>query len=85
METKTPTLLVSAVVAVVIQEGLDSGEEMNMIRTTINNKVVMTLIGRDKNSMVDCLIVQEVEDEDVHYFRCSISELGLTENIWCSI
>jgi len=81
METKTQTLLVSAVVAVVIPEDLGSVEEMNTIRTTINSKADMTLIDRDKGSMVDCQIVQEVEDEDALYFRCSISESGLNENI----
>jgi hypothetical protein len=88
MEIKTRTLLVSAVVvvvAVVIRGGLGS-EEMNTIRTTINSKAGMILIGRDKDSTVEgCQIVQEVEDDDVLYFRCNISELGLTENIWRSI
>jgi hypothetical protein len=73
METETSTILVSTVVAVDIRGGLGSVEEMNTIHTTINSKADMALIGRDKNSMVDWQTVQDVEDDDVLYFRCSIN------------
>jgi len=85
LKTQTLTFLVIPVVAAVIQGGLDSVEEMSTIRTTINNKADMTLIGRDKDSTEGCQTVQEVEDEDVVSFRCSISKLSLKENIWRSI